>query len=398
MPSWTKKLIAVIIGGGLVFLFGTRIYDAQQQQSAPQKKKGGARTIGVELASVQEGQVAEKLILTGALKPKESVDITPQSTGRLRRTYFQVGDRVRQGALVAELQDDELQQRVRRADAVIAVSAATVQQRAAELANTKANLARAEQLFNEQLLSPQAYEQQRTGLATMEAQLALAGAQQQQAEAELEELRIQVAQTKIYAPLSGDVAIRYVDEGSLVSPTTPLLRIVNLSSLVTLGNVPERSVGRLRVGMDSEVRVDAIPDRVFRGKIARIAPVLDAATRSAQIEIDIANPEHVLRAEMFVRINLDLSTMRTARLIPRDCLVYRGAQAGVFVIEAQDRPVFQAIETGVATEDDQIEVINLAVGTRIVGRGAGMLQDGDNIRVADDVPPSSSTVENGGQQ
>ena len=396
MPSWTKKLIAVIIGGGLVFLFGTRVYDAQQQQSAVKKKKGGSRTIGVDIATVLEGPVAEKLLLTGALKPKESVDVTPQSTGRLRHNYFQVGDRVREGALVAELQDDELQQRVRRAEAAIAVSAATVQQRASELDNSKANLRRAEQLFNEQLLSPQEYEQQKTGLATMEALLALARAQQLQTEAELEELRIQVSQTKIYAPLSGDVAIRYLDEGALVNPTTPLIRIVNLSSLVTLGNVPERSVGRLRVGMASEVRVDAIPDQVFRGKIARIAPVLDAATRSALIEIDIANPDHVLRAEMFVRINLDLSSTRPAKLIPRDGLVYRGTQSGVFVLDQQDRPVFQAIETGVNTDDDQIEVINLAVGTRIVGRGAGMLRDGDRIRVAGDPPAGTRKAENGG--
>ncbi len=396
MPSWTKKLIAVIIGGGLVFLFGARVYDAQQQQSVAKKKKGGSRTIGVDIATVIEGPVAEELILTGALKPKESVDITPQSTGRLQHNYFQVGDRVREGDLVAELQDDELQQRVRRAEAAIAVSAATVQQRASELDNSKANLRRAEQLFNEQLLSLQEYEQQKTGLATMEALLALARAQQLQAEAELEELRIQVSQTKIYAPLSGDVAIRYLDEGALVNPTTPLIRVVNLSSLVTLGNVPERSVGRLRVGMASEVRVDAIPDQVFRGKIARIAPVLDAATRSALIEIDIPNPDHVLRAEMFVRINLDLSSTRPAKLIPRDGLVYRGLQSGVFVLDAQDRPVFQAIETGVTTDDDQIEVINLAVGTRIVGRGAGMLRDGDSIRVAGDPPTGTRKAENGG--
>lgn len=396
MPSWTKKLIAVIIGGGLVFLFGTRVYDAQQQQSTVKKKKGGSRTIGVVIATVQEGPVAEELILTGALKPKESVDVTPQSTGRLQHNYFQVGDRIRKGDLVAELQDDELQQRVRRAEAAIAVSVATVQQRASELDNSKANLRRAEQLFNEQLLSVQEYEQQKTGLATMEALLALARAQQLQAEAELEELRIQVSQTKIYAPLSGDVAIRYLDEGALVNPTTPLIRVVNLSSLVTLGNVPERSVGRLRVGMASEVRVDAIPDQVFRGKIARIAPVLDAATRSALIEIDIPNPDHVLRAEMFVRINLDLSSTRPAKLIPLDGLVYRGTQSGVFVLDEQDRPVFQAIETGVTTDDDQIEVINLSVGTRIVGRGAGMLRDGDRIRVAGDPPTGTRKAENGG--
>jgi RND family efflux transporter MFP subunit len=397
VPSWTKKLIAVIIGGGLVFLVGTRIHEAQEEQAAPsRKKKGGDRTISVDLASVQTGQVAEQLILTGALKAKETVNVTPQSTGRLEKTYFQVGDRVRQGDLVAELEDSELQQRVRRADAVIAVSAATVDQRAAELANTKANLSRAEQLFKEQLLSPQEYELQKTGLATMHAQVALAAAQQQQAEAELAELRIQLAQTKVYAPLSGDVSIRYVDQGSLVSPSTPLIQIVNLSSLVTIGNVPERSVGRLRVGTPAEVRVDAIPDKVFRGIVARIAPVLDAATRSAFIEIDIANPEHVLRAEMFVRIDLDLGTTREANLIPRASLIYRGVESGVFLLDEEDRPVFQVVEIGVNTEDDRVEVVNLAPGTRVIGRGATMLREGDRIRISGAPPPTAGEARNGG--
>jgi RND family efflux transporter MFP subunit len=396
VPSWTKKLIAVIIGGGLVVLIGLRLQEAQEQQAAPKKKKGGqSRVVNVDLASVTPGQVAEELTLTGALKAKETVNVTPQTTGRLKRTLFQVGDRVAQGSLIAELEDDELQQRVRRAQAVIAVSAASVQQRAAELANTKANLQRAEQLFKEQLLSPQEYEQQRTSLATMEAQLALSEAQQQQAQAELEELKIQLAQTKVYSPLTGDVAIRYVDEGSLVSPSTPLIQIVNLSTLVTLGNVPERSVGRLRVGTPAEVLVDAIPGKVFRGKVSRIAPVLDAATRSASIEIDIANPERDLRAEMFVRINLDLGTMRDANLIPRDSLVYRGIESGVFLLDEQNRPVFQSVELGVSTEDDRIEVMNLAPGTKVVGRGATMLREGDQIGISGAEPPAGQAPTGG---
>jgi HlyD family secretion protein len=398
VPSWTKKLIAAIIGGGLVFLIGMRVHEAQEEQAAPSKKssKGEDRTVSVDLASVETGDVAEQLILTGALKAKETVNVTPQSTGRLEKTYFQVGDRVRQGDLIAELEDSELQQRVRRAEAAIAVSAANVTQREAELGNVKANLGRAEQLFNEQLLSPQEYEQQRTGLATMDAQVALAQAQQQQAEAELAELKIQLAQTKVYAPLSGDVSVRYVDEGSLVSPSTPLIQIVNLASLVTIGNVPERNVGRLRIGTPAEVRVDAIPDRVFRGQVARIAPVLDAATRSASIEIDIANPERVLRAEMFVRIDLDLGTTREANLIPRDSLIYRGVESGVFLLDQEDRPVFQAVEIGVTTEDNRVEVVNLAPGTRIIGRGATMLREGDQIRISGQSPNAASEARNGG--
>ncbi|MEZ5394286.1 MAG: efflux RND transporter periplasmic adaptor subunit [Bryobacterales bacterium] len=335
----------------------------------------------MDLASANRGQVREVLLLTGALKPKESVDVVAKATGRLQKIYFQVGDRVPKGAVIAELEDDEIQQRVRRAEASLAVSAATVAQRAAELSNVKANLERSKQLFEEGLLSPQEFEQQKTSLAMMEAQVDLAAAQRQQAEAELRELNIQLEQTKIYAPMAGDVAQRFVDEGALLGPSTPILRIVNLATMVTQGNVPERNVGKLRVGNEAEVRVDALPDQVFRGRISRIAPVLDAATRSALIEIDIPNPARTLKAEMFARINLDLGTMREATLIPRDGLVYRGTQPGVYILEGedQDRPVFRPIETGM-TREDEVEVLaNLDPGTKIVGRGATMLRDGDRI-------------------
>ncbi len=382
MPSWTKKLIAVLIGGGLVFLVGTRVYEVKQEQATPKKKKGAVRTVSVDLASAEVGQVREVLLLTGALKPRDQVDVTSQATGRLEQIHFRVGDRVKKGALIAELEDSELQQRVRRAEAAIAVNAANVSQRKAELENTKANLSRAQKLFDEQLLSPQEFDQQKTGLAMIEAQVELATAQVEQTEAELRELKIQLAQTKIYAPLDGDVALRYVDEGALVTPSTPIIRIVNLAIMVTQGNVPERNVGKLRVGNETEVRVDALPEHVFRGHVARISPVLDAATRSALIEIDIPNPERVLRAEMFARINLDLGTMREATLIPRDGLVYRGQQPGVYVVDEENRPIFTPIETGM-TREDQVEVLaNLNPGTKIVGRGATMLRDGDRIAIA----------------
>ena len=383
MSKWITRLLAILIGGGLIYLVGSKVYELKQEDAAPKtaKKKGG-RTVSVDMAMAEIGEVRETLVLTGALKPKEMVDVTARATGRLDKTHFRIGDRVTQGDLVAELEDSELEQRVRRAEAAIAVNAASVAQREAERGNVVANLERATQLFNEGLMAPQEYDQQKTGLAMVEAQVQLAEAQKEQSEAEVRELRIQLAQTKIYASMDGVVAVRYLDEGAVVSPSQPIIRIVSLSTMVSQGNVPERNVGKLRVGNVAEVRVDAMPDQVFRGRVSRISPVLDAATRSALIEIDIANPDRTLKAEMFARINLDLGTMRQATLIPRDGLVYRGQQPGVYVIEQENMPVFRPIETGM-TRENQVEVLgNLSAGTEIVGRGATMLRDGDRIAVA----------------
>ena len=374
-----KRIIAVLIGIILVYLVGSRVYDATQQAAAPAKKQAG-RIINVELTEARTGQIREELLLTGSLKPKEVVDVNPKNTGRIERIHFLVGDRVAAGALVAEMEDDELQQQVRRSEAALAVSQANISSREAELANSMASLERAKLLFDEELLSPQEYQQEQTSLEVMQAQLQLAEAQAQQSMAELTELRIRLDQSKIYAPMSGVVSQRYIDPGALVSPNQPILQIVNLATMVTQGNVPERNIARLTIGNPANVMVDAVPGRGFEGVVARIAPVLDAATRSALIEIDIPNREMVLKAEMFARISLDLGSLRDATLIPRDGLVYRGQDPGVYIVEGDgNRPIFRVIETGM-TREGQIEVLgNLDAGTRIVGRGATMLRDGDRI-------------------
>ena len=381
-----KRIIAVLIGVILVYLVGSRVYDATQQAAAPAKKQAG-RIINVELTQAETGQIREELLLTGSLKPKEVVDVNPKNTGRIERIHFQVGDPVAAGALVAEMEDDEIQQQVRRSEAALAVSTANITSRKAELANSKASLDRAQLLFDEELLSSQEYQQEQTSLEVMQAQLELAEAQAQQSMAELTELRIRLDQCKIYAPMSGVVSERYIDPGALVNPNQPILQIVNLATMVTQGNVPERNISRLAIGNPANVIVDAVPDREFEGVVARIAPVLDAATRSALIEIDIPNREMILKAEMFARISLDLGSLREATLIPRDGLVYRGQDPGVYIVEGEStRPIFRVIETGM-TREGRIEVLgNLNPGTRIVGRGATMLRDGDRINTG---PPGA---------
>lgn len=374
-----KRIIAVLIGIILVYLVGSRVYEATQEAAAPAKKQAG-RIINVELTQAETGQIREELLLTGSLKPKEVVDVNPKNTGRIERIHFQVGDLVTAGALVAEMEDDEIQQQVRRSEAALAVSTANITSREAELANSKASLERAKLLFDEELLSSQEYQQEQTSLEVMQAQLELAEAQSQQSVAELTELRIRLDQCKIYAPMRGVVSERYIDPGALVTPNQPILQIVNLATMVTQGNVPERNISRLAIGNPANVIVDAVPGREFEGVVARIAPVLDAATRSALIEIDIPNREMILKAEMFARISLDLGSLREATLIPRDGLVYRGQDPGVYIVEGGgDRPIFRVIETGM-TREGRIEVLgNLDPGTRIVGRGATMLRDGDRI-------------------
>jgi len=383
--KWVIRAIGLVVVLGLSGFAGLRIQQAYKKSSAaktpPQGGPGaGVRVVSVGLGQAQMGAVREEILLTGALKPKEQVDVNPKASGRIEQVYVYVGDQVDAGDPIAELEDSELSQQVKRAEAAQAVTRAALDQRRAELANSKAELARAEELLKQGLIPKQEYEARQTGYRVVQAQVRLAQAQVDQAQAEVTEFEIRLEQTQVYAPMAGHVAKRYLDAGALVYPSTPIVNLVNLSTMVTMANVPEREVAKLRVGNKAQVQVDAFMDRKFEGRIARIAPVLDAATRSALVEVEIPNDDAGLKAEMFARVTLDLESTRQSVLIPREALVYRGTQPGVYVLLSK-RPIFRSIETGLM-QGEAVEVLaNLESGTAIVTQGASMLTEGDQIRI-----------------
>jgi HlyD family secretion protein len=384
-----KRILVLTVIVAICAAAGYRVWQIQQkraQATAGAQRGSGAsgastaRLVNVSVTEARRGQIREELEITGALKPKEQVDITSKVTGRLERLGVEVGDYVQRGQTLAVLESAEIAQQVRQAEAAQAVAKATVDQRQAELSSAQADQDRAKQLLDAGLISRQDYDTKVTAYRVFQSQLALTRAQVQQTEAALRELRIQLGQTQIKSPISGFVSQKYVDVGAVIGPSTPIVQVVNLSTLVTVANVPERQIAKLRPGAKATVYVDALGDTPFTGHVARIGPVLDPATRSAFVEVEIPNRANALRAEMFARVKLDLATMRNAILVPRDSLVYRGGQAGVFVVE-QKRPEFRPVDAG-SIENQHIEVLgNLAVGTTVVTRGAALLTEGDQIQI-----------------
>jgi HlyD family secretion protein len=382
-------VIKLVVFLGLAGFGGYRIWQARELAAQPKaggKKGGAAKVVSVSVGKVETAPVREEITITGSLKPKEQVDVTAKATGRLEKLAAQVGDRVKKGDLIAVLEDAELQQQIKRAVAAQGVVRATMAQRTAEMANAQADLKRAETLLQGGLLSRQDYEAKRTSVQVVQAQQELARAQAEQAEADLNELKIQLDQRQIFAPMDSHVAQRFVDIGALLSPATPIVKLVNLSTMVTIANVPEREIAKLRVGAAAKVNVDAFGEQAFSARVSRISPVLDAATRSAMVEVEIPNADARLKAEMFARVTLDLSSTRMAVMIPREALVYRGQQPGVYVLQSR-KPMFQSIETGL-TQGDKVEVLSkLDPGATIITRGATMIIEGDQIRVVNDAEP-----------
>jgi RND family efflux transporter MFP subunit len=381
-----RKRLFGIAGLALAGLLVFRLYQELGGGSADAGPGGGFGNPGrpsgqvVEVAAPERTTIRERLSLIGSLRAKQSVEVTPKVSGRLLEVRVDRGDHVRAGQVIARLEDDELRQQVRRAEASQRVARASLAQREAELANREMELERYRNLSSDGVVSAQQLETASTNVQVTRAQMSLAEAQVAQAEAELEELRIRLGQTEIAAPLNGVVATRYVDPGALLSATTPLFLILDLSTMFTVVNVPERDVTKIAVGSAATVTVDALSAQPLAGRVARISPILDPQTRTAPVEIELENAGEHLKAEMFARVDLNLDTEREALLVPRDSLVYRNDRQGVFLIEAEIAR-FQPVKTGLA-EGDRVEIVDgVSESDTVVSRGANLLQNGDPVQV-----------------
>ncbi len=370
---------AIVLGGILAFRLYQELGSATDAGAGP-RGKGGPRAQAVEVVIPELADITERISLVGSLRAKHRVEVTPKFSGRVLAIAVDRGDAVREGQVIARLEDDELRQQVRSAEASLQVARASQAQREAELKSVKVALDRYDGLRRDGVISSQQLEQAQTGVEVSEAQANLAKAQVAQAEAQLEELRIRLGQTDILSPLTGVVAQRYVHPGALVSINTPIVLVLDLARLVTVINVPERDIDKVQVGNPARIFVDAIGGEEFEGQVVRISPLLDSQTRTAQVEIELPNPTGRLMAEMFARVDLNLTTERQALLIPRDALTYRSNRPGVFVVESEVVR-FQSIETGL-TEGDRIEVLSgLSEKETVVTRGANLLKNGDSVQV-----------------
>jgi RND family efflux transporter MFP subunit len=363
---------------------GYRVYQSlkseSQQSAAGRGGPGGPRVQTVQTDVVMRGRIGEFVTLTGPLRAKETVDVSPRLAGRVTELKVDTGQMVERGALLAVIEDDELQQQLDRSRASVAVVDATIAQREAELANAKAELDRRKNLVAEGLLAQSELDAAEMRHRVTLSQLELARAQKRQSEAEQRELTIRQGQTRIHAPISGVIARRQVDLGALVTQATPIVTLVNISTMIMDANVTERDVARIRLGSQATVIIDSLGGQPFAGRVMRISPLLDPQTRNGRVEIEIQNRGGTLKGEMFARVELDLGSSRETLLIPRDALIYRGDQPGVYDIE-DGAARFLTVETGL-TQEDKVEVLGgLQAGQTIITRGANLLKDGDRVRV-----------------
>jgi HlyD family secretion protein len=299
----------------------------------------------------------------------------------LQDVFVRLGDRVNRGQRIAKIEDFEIVEQVKQAEAAQEVAAATIRQREADLQLALTNVERSRNLFQRQLLPKQTLDDNEARYQAAVAQIDLAKAQSTQSKARLDELRITLANTVIVSPVNGFVSKRTVDPGAFVSQNAPVVDVVDISRVRLVVNVVERDLKELSSGARAKVEVDAYPGETFQGRIARVAPVLDPATRTAPIEIEIPNPDFRLKPGMYARVGISTELKKDALVVPVNAVADLGGRRGVFQ-HVNGVAVFRTIELGTETAE-LVEVLGgLTEGDQVITTGARALRDGDRIQLA----------------
>lgn len=366
-------LIAIAFCGA----FGWHLYEGSLASVESESKAKPADVSAVDVVRIVRGPIDERIELVGSLEPIAEVEIRSRLSGYLNRVAFDVGDSVEQGQTVVELDDASTRELVSRATAAAQVATAQLKAQTAREEQSLREVERLRELAESGVSTTQQIEEAESALLVSKAETELERARVTQAKADLERSRLALNELQISTPISGFVAERNVDVGDLARAEDVLMRIVDLRSIRTVVNVVERDYGKIRLNQAATVTVDGIADRQFTGRVIRQAPVLDPATRTARVMIEVANEDGLLKPGMHGRVIIVVSRHADALAVPASAIHgQRGSQYVYTVNEAASTALKQPVSVGFR-DGELIQVLTgLDDKTLVVTLGSRLIQDG----------------------
>lgn len=307
--------------------------------------------VPVETAPVERRAISAFLETNGTLEAENDVEIVARTSGPIEELRAEEGMKVGKGQVLARIDPDEVRARL---------EIAKVNRDEAKVAYE-----RAQSLYQDELLSREAYDQARSTYESAEAQLL--GEQ------------IVFGYTEIKAPFGGVVSERFVKLAQFVTNNEPLFRLTSFDPLLCPIQVPERELPRLHVGQGAFVTVEAWPEERFPAKVIRISPVVDAATGTVKVTLEVSARGR-LRPGMFTDVFLETETRADALVIPKAALSLESIGDTVYVASGETASR-REVELGFQ-EGDFVEVRSgLAEGEDVIVVGNDGLSDGTPIQV-----------------
>ena len=385
-----RRFRGALLGGGTLLLLvgglgigGWRHYQAELAVAATAQQ---SRTLvpDVRVASVRAADSQITISLPATTLAFEAANVFARTSGYIEKRYVDIGDRVKAGALLADITAPELDHQIAQAKATLAQDQASLQQTQASRDLADVTNGRDSKLVKQGWLTLQQGDNDRLTLAAQQAAVRVAQSNIAAQEAQIRILEQEKAYQRVVAPFDGVITQRNIDNGSLVqSGSTFMFTLMHPDVIRTQVYVPQDEAFGLGPGVDAVVRVPEIPGRTFPGKVTRIASALQPGSRTLLTEIDVPNPDGALSPGIYCTIELFIPRETRSMIIPSDAVVFDRDGLHVAVVENGSAHLKKiAIERDFGTEvevhdgvkpGDQVilnPMVNLVEGSKVAVRKA----------------------------
>lgn len=377
-------LAAVVAAATATWYFLRPAAQTSAPSGPPRPMMGWGGPVPVKTVAAERGELDLRLRAIGTVTPLASVTVRSRVDGELIRLAFNEGDRVRKGALLAEI--DPAPYRVGLAQAE-----GQLQQNQAQLKNAETELARYRLLFKQDSIARQQVEAQEALVNQLRGTL-------KSNQAQVDDARLKLGWTRIEAPIEGRAGLRRVDAGNLISSgdSEGIVSIVQTRPIAVMFTVPERDLATLREemarGRTLEVETWDRDDRkpIASGVLRTFDNQIDTATGTVRLKAEFANADDALFPNQFVNVRLAVRSIKDAVTIPADSVQFGSRGSYVYVInegKANIRPVTLGASDGVKVVVED----GLEGGEQVVLEGLDRLREGSNVILAD----SAGSMEGG---
>src|SRR5438132_10811305 len=348
----------------LVFAFGIKFLQIRKMMSTPMVMPP---TI-VSSVTVKEEDWAPTLSAVGSISAVQGAVVSAELSGVVSQIAFENGGAAKKGDLLVQLDASAEEALLRSAEAE------------AELA--RQDLERTRGLASQKVLS--------------KAEVDAAESKFNRLNAVADQMRSNIRKKAIVAPFDGQLGIRQVNIGQMINSGQPVVPLQSLDPVFADFALPQQYFSKLSQGLEIRVTTDAMPGRVFNGKLTAVNSMVDVATRNVLVQATLANPDHALRPGMFAKVEVVLPEKERALVIPGSAISYAPFGDSVFVIEKQKDPKTgkesqvlrqQFVRIGEARGDFVSVTQGLKAGQTVVGTGVFKLRNGMAVTVNNDLAP-----------
>ena len=337
---------------------------APERMEAPEEL---VRRVTVDTEILQPERFRSYLKQVGTVTSDFDAILSAEVQGRLVRFNASKGDVVEQGQVIAKIDDATLQQEVRRMEAMVRQS--------------KLQYDRQKELFDQGVGS--------------ESDLDNAELTYEQQAAALESLRISLANTEVKAPFRGTLEQTFVDPGELLSPGTPVARVVSTTELYVTVGIPSRYVGILAVGDPVRLQFNQREDLQVEGSIQFVGSTIDPQSRSFEVEIGFPNPNGIIKIDMVADVEVVLDDMPNSIVVDEEFVYSKQGIMVAYIVanDEQGNPISKEVEIehGPVYKSETVVLSGLTPGDQFITNGSSYLQEGTRLQIRTTTPAVNTT-------